>query len=53
MAATTPRRELETGRRRIESWRENTEVYAYFNNDWKGYAVANALLLRKMIERVS
>jgi uncharacterized protein YecE (DUF72 family) len=46
-------RELEDWARRIESWRENTDVYAYFNNDWKGYAVVNALLLRKMIERVS
>ncbi|HEY6674105.1 MAG TPA: DUF72 domain-containing protein [Rubrobacteraceae bacterium] len=45
--------ELEDWARRIESWRENTDVYAYFNNDWKGYAVVNALLLRKMIERVS
>jgi uncharacterized protein YecE (DUF72 family) len=46
-------RELEEWARRIEGWRESADVYAYFNNDWKGYAVVNALLLRKMIERVS
>jgi uncharacterized protein YecE (DUF72 family) len=45
--------ELETWRGRIDEWRRRVEVFAYFNNDWKGYAVANALLLRKMIERVS
>jgi uncharacterized protein YecE (DUF72 family) len=46
-------RELEEWARQIEGWRECADVYAYFNNDWKGYAVVNALLLRKMIERVS
>jgi uncharacterized protein YecE (DUF72 family) len=46
-------RELGEWARRIEGWRESADVYAYFNNDWKGYAVVNALLLRKMIERVS
>jgi uncharacterized protein YecE (DUF72 family) len=46
-------RELEEWARRIEGWRESADVYAYFNNDWKGYVVVNALLLRKMIERVS
>ena len=45
--------ELETWRERIDAWRRRAEVFAYFNNDWNGYAVRNALLLRKMIERVS
>jgi uncharacterized protein YecE (DUF72 family) len=45
--------ELEAWRARIDEWRRRVEVFAYFNNDWKGYAVVNALLLRKMIERVS
>jgi uncharacterized protein YecE (DUF72 family) len=35
-------RELETWTRRIRQWRRRVEVYAYFNNDWNGYAVANA-----------
>lgn len=38
-------RELDTWRRRLAAWRRTTEVYAYFNNDWKAYAVRNALRL--------
>jgi uncharacterized protein YecE (DUF72 family) len=40
-------RELEEWRRRIAAWRARVDVYAYFNNDWEGYAVKNALWLRK------
>ena len=32
--------------RRIAQWRRDTEVYAYFNNDWEGYAIRNARLLK-------
>jgi uncharacterized protein YecE (DUF72 family) len=39
-------RELEEWARRIEAWRERVDVYAYFNNDWKGFAVRNALWLK-------
>jgi uncharacterized protein YecE (DUF72 family) len=35
-------RELEEWKRRIARWRAQTEVYAYFNNDWKAYAVRDA-----------
>jgi uncharacterized protein YecE (DUF72 family) len=45
--------ELETWRARIDGWRRQAEVFAYFNNDWHGYAVRNALLLRRTLERVS
>ena len=45
-------RELESWATRIDEWRRRVEVLAYFNNDWNGYAVANGLLLRKMIQRV-
>ena len=38
--------ELETWARRIAQWRRQTTVYAYFNNDWRGFAPANAELLR-------
>ena len=38
--------ELATWAKRIASWRRSSEVYAYFNNDWRGYAPANALVLR-------
>jgi uncharacterized protein YecE (DUF72 family) len=42
-------RELEEWRRRIAAWRAQVDVYAYFNNDWEGYAVKNALWLRKRL----
>jgi uncharacterized protein YecE (DUF72 family) len=38
--------ELEAWSRRIASWRSSVEVFAYFNNDWKGFAVENGLFLR-------
>src|SRR5437763_17203695 len=41
--------ELEAWGDRIRRWRREREVYAYFNNDWRGYAPANALALRKLV----
>jgi uncharacterized protein YecE (DUF72 family) len=38
--------ELETWKRRIAAWRSEADVYAYFNNDWQGFAVKNALHLQ-------
>jgi uncharacterized protein YecE (DUF72 family) len=38
--------ELEAWRRRINAWHSAADVYAYFNNDWNGFAVRNALWLR-------
>jgi uncharacterized protein YecE (DUF72 family) len=35
-------RELEEWKRRIAAWRSGVEVYCYFNNDWKAYAVRDA-----------
>ena len=35
--------------RRIAQWRRDTEVYAYFNNDWEGYAIRNARLLKSRL----
>ena len=38
--------ELDVWARRIEAWHgEGRDVYAYFNNDWEGFAVENALTL--------
>jgi uncharacterized protein YecE (DUF72 family) len=34
--------EIATWARRIAQWRRRGDVYAYFNNDWSGYAPANA-----------
>jgi uncharacterized protein YecE (DUF72 family) len=42
-------RELEGWAERIAGWRETAEVYAYFNNDWNGYAVRNGLSLRNLL----
>jgi uncharacterized protein YecE (DUF72 family) len=38
--------ELEAWARLVEGWRERVDVYAYFNNDWEGYAIDNALWLK-------
>jgi uncharacterized protein YecE (DUF72 family) len=42
-------RELEEWAGRIEGWRARADVYAYFNNDWMGYAVKNGLRLRALL----
>jgi uncharacterized protein YecE (DUF72 family) len=47
------RAELETWAHRIAGWRREREVFAYFNNDWEGFAPANARLLRRRVEVVS
>jgi uncharacterized protein YecE (DUF72 family) len=39
--------ELERWWRRISAWRTRGEVFAYFNNDWAGFAVKNALWLQR------
>jgi uncharacterized protein YecE (DUF72 family) len=41
--------EIETWARRIAQWRREVEVFAYFNNDWEGFAVRNALDLRRRL----
>jgi uncharacterized protein YecE (DUF72 family) len=42
-------RELEEWAQRIEGWAVDHEVFAYFNNDWDGYAVRNGLWLRRRL----
>ena len=39
--------ELEKWKRRLAAWRTRVEVFAYFNNDWEGFAVRNALWLKQ------
>ena len=41
--------ELEEWARRIEEWAALGDVYAYFNNDWNGYAVRNGLWLKRRL----
>jgi uncharacterized protein YecE (DUF72 family) len=43
-------RELDEWARRIRGWRRSVEVYAYFNNDWEGFAVRNGLGLRERLK---
>jgi uncharacterized protein YecE (DUF72 family) len=42
--------ELREWARRIARWRETHEVFAYFNNDWRGFAPANAAALRHALQ---
>jgi uncharacterized protein YecE (DUF72 family) len=43
-------RELEEWAARIGGWRDSgIDVYAYFNNDWEGYAVSNGRRLRELL----
>jgi uncharacterized protein YecE (DUF72 family) len=41
--------ELETWRRRIARWRRRVDVFVYFNNDREGFAVRNALWLKRRL----
>jgi uncharacterized protein YecE (DUF72 family) len=42
-------RELSEWADRIKRWRRREGVFAYFNNDWQGFAPANARELRKLL----
>jgi uncharacterized protein YecE (DUF72 family) len=44
-------RRLGAWARRIEDWRRDRDVYAYFNNDWAGYAVENGLWLEHRLSQ--
>jgi uncharacterized protein YecE (DUF72 family) len=43
------RRELEEWARRLAGWRQRADVLVYLNNDWEGFAVENALLLKRLL----
>jgi uncharacterized protein YecE (DUF72 family) len=40
-------------RRRIAAWRAKREVFVYFNNDWQGFAPANASELAKSLSKAA
>jgi uncharacterized protein YecE (DUF72 family) len=42
-------RELEEWAQRFEAWSQRLDVYAYFNNDWEGFAPKNALWLKSRL----
>jgi uncharacterized protein YecE (DUF72 family) len=41
--------EIDEWARRITQWRRRAEVFVYFNNDWEGFAVENALSLKRRL----
>ena len=41
------RSELEEWEQRVAQWRSEREVFLYFNNDWEGFAIQNALWMAK------
>jgi uncharacterized protein YecE (DUF72 family) len=44
-------RELQEWAERIDGWRDlGADVYAYFNNDWEGFAVKNGLRLKELLD---
>jgi uncharacterized protein YecE (DUF72 family) len=42
-------RELVRWGDRLSSWSGEVDVFAYFNNDWEGYAIENALYLKRQL----
>jgi uncharacterized protein YecE (DUF72 family) len=43
--------ELREWSARLRGWSRTREVYAYFNNDWEGFAPRNAALLKGLLDR--
>ncbi len=41
--------ELEEWAQRFEDWSRHATIWAYFNNDWEGFAPRNALWLKKRL----
>jgi uncharacterized protein YecE (DUF72 family) len=41
--------ELAEWAERFDDWSRRLDIYAYFNNDWEGYAPRNALRLRELL----
>jgi uncharacterized protein YecE (DUF72 family) len=44
--------ELDEWAERLREWSQSVDVYAYFNNDWEGYAPRNAADLKRKIGKV-
>jgi uncharacterized protein YecE (DUF72 family) len=42
--------ELQAWSERIRGWLREADVYAYFNDDWNGYALREAVTLRELVE---
>jgi uncharacterized protein YecE (DUF72 family) len=44
--------ELDDWASRLRRWRDEVDVYAYFNNDWEGFAIENARYLQGALASV-
>ncbi|MFL5907533.1 MAG: DUF72 domain-containing protein [Solirubrobacterales bacterium] len=42
--------EIDDWAQRIAGWRRRVEVFAFYNNDWEGYAIRNAKRLIKQLD---
>jgi uncharacterized protein YecE (DUF72 family) len=42
-------RELDEWAERLQRWSGEVDVFAYFNNDWEGYAIENALYVKERL----
>jgi uncharacterized protein YecE (DUF72 family) len=42
--------ELDEWARRLSRWRRRADTFVYFNNDWEGFAVRNALSLSRRLQ---
>ena len=47
------RNELSDWASRLDRWSKSVDVFAYFNNDWEGYAIDNAIFLKRLLRRKS
>jgi uncharacterized protein YecE (DUF72 family) len=45
----TPK-QLRTWAERVEGWLGDGDVYAFFNDDWRGHAIKEAVRLRELVE---
>lgn len=43
------RSELDEWAERVRDWRSRVEVFLYFNNDWKGFAVENGRYIKRQL----
>jgi uncharacterized protein YecE (DUF72 family) len=43
--------ELDEWAHRLSGWARKVDVFAYFNNDWEGFAIENARYLKKRLGR--
>ena len=41
--------ELDEWAERVRAWSREVDVFAYFNNDWEGYAIENALYVKERL----